>query len=787
MNIILKYSPADSHLKKLFFLFSFIILLTSVFGQKQIISQEDCYIFAGGVKANNTYGVLDRDTLITRKSVASAEFTRETYILFNIGTADTTYTSIVLKLYGKVLESKKVQVYSTDTSWLEETLTGSTRPAGTFIVEKTVDPGEDYYFWDVTDFVNLAFKNGQQRVAFVLRDVAGAVSTKDTKWHSKENASGHTPILEFTEGPVAIHRNGPYYIDAVAGNDDNPASSPAEAWQSLDKINQTSFEPGDSILFKSGCSWQGSLTINGSGHAGKPIVVSSYGEGDKPLIEGMGLAENTVQFTNQQYFEINNLHITNLGPVVAFRRALYILEGDQGAVKNIVLRNLEISDVNGSMDGEISKNNGGIFLEITGSLKPTWFDSLLIENCYIHDVDRTGCSNKSSWSSRTLTTNTNWVPSVNVIIRNNVFENTGANGLIVRVARKPLMEYNLFTHCASKGSGNASFNFNTDSAVWQYNEACYTVYNAGDADAGGFDSDYDTKYTIIQYNYSHDNEFGALLLTGGPASSNGFNDRTIIRYNVLVNNKDHVIRTSGMATNASIYNNTIITESELPGTILILHKSWEGYSENTKYYNNIFHTLATGAYIDLGASTGNAFDYNTFSGLAVSGTPSDPHKLTSDPMFEGDAEILNRFDSCLIYRIRQGSPAINSGKTVLGNAEFDIIGNPVPYNIIPDRGAFEYTGPDIINVDATESKLIIFPNPVLQDRHLNIKGVPSGKTVVEVYSSDGRHLWTEDYLCGSGQLGLNLNLSKLQLSSGIYFLRALCSDMSVKQANFSIQ
>lgn len=82
-----------------------------------------------------------------------------------------------------------------------------------------------------------------------------------------------------------------------------------------------------------------------------------------------------------------------------------------------------------------------------------------------------------------------------------MFERAGGNALIVRVAQDPLIEYNYFNQNGIKCSGNAAFNYNTDGAVWQYNESCFTKKNVGDADAGGLDSDFRSKNTIIQYNY----------------------------------------------------------------------------------------------------------------------------------------------------------------------------------------------------------------------------------------------------------------------------------------------
>jgi hypothetical protein len=686
----------------------FLMMRISLTAQVVLTPTDDCYIYAAGAKAGDAYGMLDPDTLKVRKSVASEEFTRETYIMFDLGQTDTTFLSAKVMVYGAVPESKRSLIYYTDTTWDEQTLTGITRPAGNYITDLILTPGEGYYAWDVTSYLNQAMEEGRHKVAFILKDVAGAVSTRDSRWYSKENPAGKPPKLELIEGPLPFHRPGAYYIDDLSGNDTNTAASPVHAWKSLTRINQETFKPGDSILFRAGGVWRGNLAFRGSGQPGKPIVTGSYGTGEKPLINAAGTAENTVQFIDQHHVILQDLHLTNLGDTVAFRRAVYVRAEDMGVVRQIMLRRLEISDVNGSMVGEISKNNGGIFFEISGSAKPTWFDTLVVEDCYVHDIDRTGISNRSTWDERSVNNNVNWVPSKNIVMRNNIIENTGANGMIVRVAKNPLMEYNLFTRCGQRGSGNASFSFNTDSAVWQYNESCYTRYNSGDEDAGGFDSDYNSKYTMIQYNYSHDNDYGALLLTGGP--SGNFNEGTMIRYNVLVNNRDHQIRTSGRATNSLIYNNTIYSGSGINNVALIWHKSWGGYSQNTKYYNNIFQVMGNGASVDLGQSTGNVFDYNIFYGNSISQEPADAHKIKENPQFVRPGAPAG-FDSLDGFRLKQGSPAINAGTVVPGAPLKDFEGNPVPTYTDPDRGAFEYTGPYGIIENSDPSLLTIAPNP----------------------------------------------------------------------------
>jgi predicted porin len=41
-----------------------------------------------------------------------------------------------------------------------------------------------------------------------------------------------------------------YYVDSARGKDVNSGLSQRAAWQSLDKVNSSRFQPGDRILFR---------------------------------------------------------------------------------------------------------------------------------------------------------------------------------------------------------------------------------------------------------------------------------------------------------------------------------------------------------------------------------------------------------------------------------------------------------------------------------------------------------------------------------------------------------
>src|SRR3989339_2159870 len=76
-----------------------------------------------------------------------------------------------------------------------------------------------------------------------------------------------------------------YYVSNT-GLDTNNGISESTPWQTISKVNATTFSPGDSILFKRGDTFYGSITVSQSGTAGNPITFSSYGSGSQPIITG---------------------------------------------------------------------------------------------------------------------------------------------------------------------------------------------------------------------------------------------------------------------------------------------------------------------------------------------------------------------------------------------------------------------------------------------------------------------------------------------------------------------
>ena len=78
-----------------------------------------------------------------------------------------------------------------------------------------------------------------------------------------------------------------YYV-AANGNNANAGTSSSAPWQTISKVNSffTSIVAGDSILFRRGDTFYGAIVVGKSGSSGKPIVISAYGTGNKPIITG---------------------------------------------------------------------------------------------------------------------------------------------------------------------------------------------------------------------------------------------------------------------------------------------------------------------------------------------------------------------------------------------------------------------------------------------------------------------------------------------------------------------
>ncbi|SPF41978.1 conserved exported hypothetical protein [Candidatus Sulfotelmatobacter kueseliae] len=484
------------------------------------------------------------------------------------------------------------------------------------------------------------------------------------------------------------------YVDSVSGSDTNSGTSPDAAWKTLAKVNATTFHPGDHILFKSGCSWTGQLWPKGSGTAEHPVVIDKYGGDVLAAVNGAGLAEDAVLLKNQEYWEIRNLAITNTGSTPGVRRGVNLIAENSGELHHLYLEGLHIHDVNGN---EKEKASGGISYHAVGDSKPSRFVDLRIEGNSISHVDRSGIF---GWSTHWV--RSKWYPSLGVVIRKNVLDDIGGDGIVNVATDGALVEYNVVSRASQRSQDYnvGIWPWSADNTIIQFNEVYGTK---GQHDAEGFDSDWNSRNTIIQYNYSHDNDGGFLLICNegsqSPETSAG-NVGTIVRYNVSQNDHHRGIKLSGPVKNTLIYNNTIYV-GKGENVDVVLHTDWTGWASDTYFYNNIFYVEGTarfgygvkgnedGSYVSApgpGKSTNNVYDYNVYDGVAPA---DDAHGLTSNPLLVNPGHAVVGRQTVEGYALRQGSPAIASAKIIENSGGRDFFGVTVPQCGRVDRGAMQ--------------------------------------------------------------------------------------------------
>ena len=96
-----------------------------------------------------------------------------------------------------------------------------------------------------------------------------------------------------------------YYIDASLGNDSSSGKSITSPWKTINKVNSSNFQPGDSILFKRGGIWKEYLDFPSSGNASNLIIIGSYGNGELPIITGINVYEGWNNSSNWTSAENN--------------------------------------------------------------------------------------------------------------------------------------------------------------------------------------------------------------------------------------------------------------------------------------------------------------------------------------------------------------------------------------------------------------------------------------------------------------------------------------------------
>lgn len=552
-----------------------------------------------------------------------------------------------------------------------------------------------------------------------------------------------------------------YYLSPT-GSDGNPAGDPAHPWATIAKLNTTTFSPGDSILFQVGQSFAGNLVLgpNDLGSTASPIRIDSYsyvptapspvmvGSGSATILAGTGAG---IYGSNMAGVSIGDLSVVGSGQTPNTSSGIQF---DNNLSGNVQLATIHINGV--TVDGF-----GKYGITIGGSNGKSGFSDVRITDANVYANLVGGIETHGVFSS-TATTYANAGVYVGHCV---VHDNPGyagspshsGDGIALSDVNGGTIE-----KCEAYNNGAANTHVGGPVGIWawdsngvviQFDES-YANHTNSTADGDGFDLDGGDTNSVMQYNYSHNNDgAGYALFDFSGARPWGNNT---VRYNISENDG----RKNGYAgiqawgysgtavQNAEVYNNTVYVapSASAPPLAVFLQTG----TVNFHVRDNILQTTGglTLASISNGTQRGLAFQGNDYwpSGAAfvvrqgtktytslqgwrsatgqetLNGQPvgSSIDPQLADPGHGGTVADIDNLASLSAYKLQLTSPLINSGINLWSN----FANNPGPQDFFGDTlpadaasmAAWKY------DVGANEAKT---PKPVA-DTPLNGASISSG-------------------------------------------------------------
>lgn len=453
------------------------------------------------------------------------------------------------------------------------------------------------------------------------------------------------------------------------GNDANDGFS-AETPKATLAATASALVPGDVIALNCGDTFDGGAVLTASGTAEAPIKVTSYGEGDKPVItnfEGNNHATGTGLFVTGEYVEISNLAFTDKNGYSALGFYAY----EAGATKGLKVENCYFYDINHTTKA-VHDNTGGIHFVARGG-EPTWFDGVTVENNEFEAVARTAIYFSSEWiaidkaqgwSNRNLAIGEgDPYLAENILVKGNTINNNGGDAIMLIGTNDAVIEYNVVSnsHLMFDLGGERSF-----AAIWchssigcvmQYNEVYKTTGENNGNDLNAFDIDHACTDCVIQYNYTHDNDGAFAIVCGTDNENNSTVKNSIIRYNVSVNdglgeNRSAIDLSAGI-DGVIIHNNTIVAKDTDRLFTIADYCDDDVYvaPKNIEFYNNLFYgansdtsSITYGGDWRIAEDVTVSFNNNMFRSIDNMPWDEDYAKLWATPVY---ADNLTSTDTLL--------------------------------------------------------------------------------------------------------------------------------------------
>ncbi len=455
-----------------------------------------------------------------------------------------------------------------------------------------------------------------------------------------------------------------YYYVKNDGNDNANGLSDATAWATINKVNNTSLNAGDSVLFKCGDVWRELIPLvpKSGNHTNGHIVYSNYGTGEKPLFLN-SKQENLIT----DWEDIGGNLWRNSDPAFSAEVGNIIFND----YREFGIRVYSLNAVNSSLKYYYNSTNKTLTLYCAGNPASVYdniecvlksnYGKIYINNKNYIVIDGLAIKNEARHGISSSRSN-------NIIIRNCEISYIGGAmaGSTLRLgngiefwadAGNILIEQNYVGWCYDAGITSQYMPQNTafyiDSFIIRYNIIEHCEFNFewwywNEIKPG-------TSVGFVNGFYYENNT----SLNAGIGWSDGQRPGNTRGAHVTSGWKDAVI------TRAYIRNNIFVNATEAA-----IRQAYY-WLPVINYDNNIYYNVNRIGYI-------SNSDYYTLEQWQSATGGKDMNSINADPKLNTN------------FTLQSNSPAIDAGATLGYTCDF--FGNPVPNGSFPDIGAVEYYG-----------------------------------------------------------------------------------------------
>ena len=384
-----------------------------------------------------------------------------------------------------------------------------------------------------------------------------------------------------------------YYVN-LRGDDSNTGSPEIQPWRSIDRVNAAQLFPGDSVWFQANQTFAGNLSLANVKQALRAVTIGSYGSGRATIDAGTGtgfIAKNTggVHLVNLNFVGTGVSKNTSSG--ILFLNTL----PRSAKFENIRIHQVDVSGF---------KYSGIHFVAQPTDRSWSGFRDVKITNTTSHDNGDAGISCIGAWNPEQKGyAHADFYIGNCSAYRNAGISNKGSHsgsGIVLAQVDGAVIE-----HCRAYENGSLNnYEGGGPVGIWvwdanrvmiQCNESHHNRTGSS-KDGAGFDLDGGVTNSVVQYNYSHDNDGAGYLLAQFACARPFYGN--VLRYNLSVNDGRrnryggiHLWSTgaNGGITDTTFYANCIYTTRSADGNPAAVDCSSEGI-RNIRLYKNYFQT-----------------------------------------------------------------------------------------------------------------------------------------------------------------------------------------------------